>query len=204
MSVRPQGLGFLRRPGGGSREEPSLVIGEASRKGTGRRCPATCGAGLPVGALRDARRPTRGGQGGAQHARTTAPPSRHRPPSLRSALRPSGSGTRPEAPFPETWGPTHSHAERPRRSLYRVQAPGGRGGGRGRGGAASSGFSPAAPRRPPPCRPEGVWPLDGQGQCIGAPRGLVTGGGAGRVGGDPTGMTKGPVTPSPVPPSLGL
>ncbi|XP_053749535.1 translation initiation factor IF-2-like [Panthera pardus] len=43
-------------------------------------------------------------------------------------------------------------------------------------------------------------PLDGQGQCIGAPGGLVRGEG----GGGPTGMTKGMVTASAAPPRPGL
>lgn len=130
-----------------------------------------------MGAPRDVRRRSRGWPGrgptGLDDARafSTPPSSPPAPPG------PGGPVSR------DLGGPTHSSAGERRRSLYGVQAPGGRGA-RGWGKRGSAGFCPAAPRRAPPAQrcPESVWPLGRHGQCTGDPRVLVRREGAGGGG----------------------
>lgn len=90
-----QGPGFLRRPGGRARPEPSFVIGGTKRKGRARRAGPRYGrGGAPAPALRDVRGLT-GASGRGQRAGTTAQPSRRArvpglPPRRSGGLGPAG------------------------------------------------------------------------------------------------------------------
>ena len=163
------GAGLPRRAGGGARQEPSSVTGEARRKAGPRPLRGGASGGRAEGREKTERGPERAGPNA---------PGR-RPRLLDTALRAWAPPSAPRvidparAPVSRDLG---AHACL--RGEAEQEALWGAGPGRPCGGLRRASLPPL-PAGPAPRRPERVGPLDGHGQCIGAPRGL-----GGREGGD--------------------